>query len=210
MMTPGEILDGLTAIANDAYSVAVLWHIVIGGALVALTRGWRPSALEAGAALSLPVICVSVLAWIYGNPFNGTMFALLAVALLTAALWSPRALVARGPAWAFAAGLAMIAFGGFYPHFLIDRPALSYVVAAPVGLLPCPTLSLLIGFLLLGDGIATPRVSLLIAAVGVLYALMGVMVLGVTLDVGLLAGALLLAFRLGAPLAARPPHEDHP
>lgn len=34
----------------------------------------------------------------------------------------------------------MLAIGWIYPHFL-DGPAVDYLHAAPVGLVPCPTLA---------------------------------------------------------------------
>ena len=43
MPSATEILDGLSAIANQTTGIAVAWHIVIAVALIALASGWRPS-----------------------------------------------------------------------------------------------------------------------------------------------------------------------
>ena len=41
MPRAADILDGLSAIANQATGVAMAWHILIATALVALVSGWR-------------------------------------------------------------------------------------------------------------------------------------------------------------------------
>jgi len=93
----------------------------------------------------------------------------------------------------------MIAFATFYPHFLSDRTPVAYLYAAPTGVIPCPTLSLVIGFALLGGGLRAPVWSSVLAAVGLFYGLFGVARLGVQLDVALIAGAAtLLALSVAA------------
>jgi hypothetical protein len=89
MPEPAEILEGLGAIANREAHFAIAWHVVLLGVLAAVLAGWRPSARAAGAALSLPLLSVSLFAWAYGNPFNGTVFLGLAAALGLLALRLP-------------------------------------------------------------------------------------------------------------------------
>jgi hypothetical protein len=59
----------------------------------------------------------------------------------------------KAMAVATAIGVSMIAFGWLYPHFLESHPATTYLFAAPTGVIPCPTLSLVIGFALLSGGL---------------------------------------------------------
>ena len=152
MPSPGAIVEGLRVIANDAIALAVVWHLLLAAACIALALGWCPSQRSAGALLSVPVASVSALAFRYGNPFNGLMFAALALALLgLAGRLAPRP-VQRGGAAMTVVGILMIAFAWLYPHFLDLRSPTIYVVGAPTGLIPCPTLSLLIGFTLLARG----------------------------------------------------------
>jgi len=89
----------------------------------------------------------------------------------TAAIAWERA--ARGPAATTALGVAMIAFGWLYPHFLTFGPVTRYLVAAPMGLIPCPTLSLVIGFALLAGGLSSRAWSIVLAVVGLFYGLFG-------------------------------------
>jgi hypothetical protein len=64
--------------------------------------------------------------------------------------------------------------------------------ASPVGLVPCPTLAVAIGFALVGNGLGSRVWSLTLAALGLFYGLFGVLRLTVLLDIGLVGGALAL------------------
>lgn len=190
-----EILSGLTRIAHDAFALAVLWHLLIATVLLAFVRGWRPSARGVAAALSAPLVTVSALALTHGNPFNGAVFAALAVTLTALTQRLPRAPVGRGDAPSATVGAAMLAYAWCYPHFLSDRSALAYLVGAPVGLVPCPTLSLLLG-VALATGLYEARAwARVLSAAGLFYGLIGVARLHVWLDVGLLLGASALLAR---------------
>ena len=97
-----------------------------------------------------------------------------------------------------------------YPHFL-EGHATAYLYASPVGLVPCPTLAVAIGFALLGNGLGSRVWSLTLAAVGLLYGLFGVLRLGVFLDIGLVSGAVALeASVLRYPAAGRVWQEYRP
>ncbi len=185
-----EILRGLARIADGYLPLAALWHLAIAAALVALGVGaWRPSRRVGAAALVLPLASVSALAWAAHNPFNGAIFAAAGLALGGLATGLGPEPVRRGPGWAAALGGASIAYAWVYPHFLEGRPAWVYLVAAPVGLVPCPTLAMTLGFALLGGGFQSRAWALALGAMGVFYALFGMLRLGVWLDVGLLASA---------------------
>ena len=186
-----EILDGLSAIANQASGIAVAWHIVIAMALVALAAGWRPSQRTARLLIGMPLASVAGVAIVFNSPFNGLVFAAGALALTAIAVGGDRRLVSLGSAWMRGIGVATIAFGWVYPHFL-ERHTAAYLYAAPVGLVPCPTLATVIGFALLGGGLGSRVWSLTLAALGLFYGLFGVLRLSVLLDIGLVGGALAL------------------
>lgn len=192
MPGPGTIVEGLRAIANDAIALAVVWHVLVAAACIALVLGWRPSQRSAGALLSAPVASVSALAFRYGNPFNGIMFAVIALALLGLAVRLAPRPVQRGGTAVTVVGIFMIAFAWLYPHFLDLRSPAVYIVGAPTGLIPCPTLSLLIGFTLLAGGFGSRAWNLVVAAAALFYGVFGVARLGVRLDVVLAAGAISL------------------
>ena len=199
------ILEGLTRIANDGAAFATAWHAVLTAVVVALLAGWRPSNRRAGRWLAVPLASVSVFAWGAHNPFNGTIFAVLALVLVgLAALGSAEPVTGSGRG-VQAAGMALVAFGWVYPHFLVGRPWSDYAFAAPLGLIPCPTLSVVIGLSIVGRGLGNRAWCWALAAAGVFYAVFGVARLGVWLDVPLLIGAVVLVMvgGLGARRGAR-------
>jgi hypothetical protein len=72
-----------------------------------------------------------------------------------------------------------------------------YLYAAPTGVVPCPSLSLVVGFALLSGGLGSRAWSLALAIAGLFYGLFGVARLGVRLDIVLVGGsAALLALAL--------------
>jgi len=196
MLNAIEILAGLGRIANEAFAYAVLWHLVIAGLLIALLLQWRPAPRLAGGLLCLPLASVSGFAWAFGNPFNGIAFAMVTVVLGLFVWRAPERDVRRSRPWTVALGGMLVAFGWFYPHFLVGRPALAYLYGAPVGLIPCPTLSLLIGVTLIGSGPNTKSGSLVLAGAGAFYALFGALRLGVLIDLVLLAGSIGLGLQV--------------
>jgi hypothetical protein len=76
-----------------------------------------------------------------------------------------------------------------------------YLYAAPMGLLPCPTLATVIGATVILDSLDSTPWTATVAIAGLVYGAIGVLALEVNLDYGLLAGALVT---LGA-LARRAP-----
>ena len=199
-MNPDEILAGLGRIANEAFVYAVLWHLVIVSVFAGLVSawlwlGWRPSPRLVGGLLCLPLASVSGFAWAFGNPFNGSTFGLLAVLQGWMAWRTPKGSVMNSRRWSTALGGLLVAFAWSYPHFLVGRPTLAYLVGAPLGLIPCPTLSLVIGVSLIGYGPNTKGWSFVLAAVGTFYALFGALRLGVVIDLALLFGSIAIGAR---------------
>lgn len=190
-----QILAGLDAISHDAVPLAVLWHAIALLMMVAILAGWKPSRRRTAQLLTLPILSVAILAWTYRNPFNGAAFSALAIALSVIAVRLPVKAVPRPPPWSVGLGLAMAGFGLIYPHFLHSHEWLSCLYAAPTGLLPCPTLALVIGVSLATDGLGSRVWSLVLAGAGLFYGIFGVARLGVVLDLGLFIGAAALGGR---------------
>ena len=206
MPTPDSILAGLAAIANGGVVVAVLWHVVIAAVVAAVMAGWRPPQRVARVLLAAPLASVSAFAFAFDNPFNGSVFAAGAVGLVVLGGFARSQRVVGAGAMASTMGIASIAFGAFYPHFL-DASPLAYTYSAPVGLIPCPTLALAVGFALLGDGLGSRAWTLALAILGLFYGLFGVLRLGVYLDVGLVVGASALGvLALRGQVVGRPKH----
>lgn len=200
MPSAAAILEQATAIARGATVYAIAWHVAATVALLALAARRRPQRWLAMLLLVAPIGSVAALAYAYGNPVNGVVFGIGAAVLAVIALDAPSSRAVPAPPLARAIGLALIALGWAYPHF--GDPAL-YPYAAPLGVLPCPTLSAVIGFSILGGGLGSRRWSTTLAALGLLYGVTGVLWLGVWIDAALIAGAVVLLIQARAQPASR-------
>jgi hypothetical protein len=180
----------LATTANDWRGVAIVWHVFLGTLLLSLVSGWRPSRRLAGLLLATPAASVSALSWASGNPFNGTAFTALSLVLAAIAIGLPVRPARLGARPLLVPGILLVGFGWAYPHFLQTNGWTSYLYAAPLGLLPCPTLSSIIGVSLIVDLLGSRLWGLVLTAVGVAYGLIGAFQLGVGIDLVLLAGAL--------------------
>jgi len=196
MPSADAILNGLAAIANDFRGLAVGWHaalVVLAGMLVG---GWTPSVRTARSLFVAPLASVGIVAWLAGNPFNGTLFLGLTATLVGSVSGGSSAPVRYdSPAW-MTRGAALVVFGATYPHFLRAESPADYLFASPFGLLPCPTLSVVIGLTLLFVNLGSTLWSTALVAAGLLYGVIGVFRLGVDLDWGLFIGTAMLGARL--------------
>jgi hypothetical protein len=206
MPTPEQILNGLRTIANQWQLLAVVWHVYFAVLAVGLVLGVRPSKRLVGILLGLPLLSVSALAWVSANPFNGTLFALAGVTLIAIALRLPAERLRIAPTWVVSAGVLMFLFGWVYPHFLDTSSFAPYLYAAPTGLIPCPTLSIVLGLSLMVGELNSRAWSLGLAAMGIFYGIFGVLRLGVPIDVVLLLGALLSVLVIFVP---KPAVQEH-
>ena len=187
--TAEQILAGLTAIANEWLLLAALWHAYLLMLVVVLWQV-RPARVFA-ILLTLPLFSVSALAWSEDNPFNGAIFLVGALALIALAAQLPRTPTFVAPRWAIVAGAALLIFGWIYPHFLEAPTVFAYLYVAPMGLLPCPTLSAVVGLTLAAGGFSRAW-SLVLASLAAFYGVFGAFILGVHIDLSLTAGAILL------------------
>lgn len=188
MPPANQILGGLREIANTYRAVSILWHIYFGALVVVLATGIRPSRRVAGWLLGLPFLSVSVAGWLSSNPFNGVVFAVLGIALLLVAARLRRDSVQIAPRWCLVPGLLMFAFGWVYPHFLDTASYVPYLYSAPTGIIPCPTLYIVIGSALTLDGLGSRTLCTILGVTGLFYGVTGVAQLHVALDWGLIAG----------------------
>ena len=200
MPAPAEILESARRIANDAFALAVFWHAWVAAGIVMVWRG-RASERRAGNMLAVLLASVSGVSFAFGNPFNGFVVGAVALALAFAANGLSTADVRPGSPWAVIAGAVLIALGWAYPEF-VGRPY-GFLYGSPLGLLPCPTLALLIGATLFLDGLGSRAWSLILAAAGLFYGLYGALVLGVRIDMLLAAGALTLGASVLLPALPR-------
>jgi hypothetical protein len=195
MPSAEQILSGLKEITAARATIAMAWHAYFAAIALALLFGFRPPRRLAGFLLVPPLLSVSVLAWLGGNPFTAIVFAVLAVLLLFIAYGLGCAPAQLAPAVFLFPGLALFAFGWAYPHFLEGASLLSYLYKAPTGLIPCPTLAIVIGLALLLDGLGSGALCLALGAAGLFFGVVGVARLGVAVDWTLLLGSLVILAR---------------
>lgn len=176
-----ELLAQLTDAANTLMPLAVAWHAVLAAVLVALLRNWRPRERTVAAVLAALAGSVAISALVVGNPFNAISFLLLAILIFTTTRGRAHITLASMPVRWLAA--LMIAYGAVYPHFL-HAPAIAYVVAAPVGIIPCPTLAMIAGLALM-TSLHTRSLLIVLTLWTALYAAIGVAHFGIWLDIGL-------------------------
>lgn len=197
MPSADHILNSLQVIANAWKIVSIFWHIFFGMFILILAMGIRPSRQVAASLLSLPLLSVSSFAWLSSNPFNGAFFAAIGISFLLMGIRLSRESVKIAPLWSFIPGLLLFGFGWFYPHFLNTLSYLPYVYAAPIGLIPCPTLIIVIGFVLMLDNLGSEKLNLMLGVSGLLYGILGVAYLHMTLDwVLILAASIILSYFL--------------
>jgi len=192
MPSSEQILTGLHDIANSWRGVAIFWHFYFGIIMILLLSGIRPSKRVAGLLLGLPVLSVSAIAWMSVNPFNGLVFGIVGILLLIFSARLSTDKVQFSPRWVLIPGAVIFAFGWIYPHFLDTLSFLPFLYAAPIGLIPCPTLSIVIGLGLLLDGLGSRSLSLLLGIMGLFYGITGVFQLGVAIDLILVLGAVMI------------------
>jgi len=160
-----------------------------------IIAGWHPSNKVLILLLSLPILSVAVFAWISGNPFNGTLYVILTILVLIFGLRASPDLISYSNLPFLIAGIIMMVFGLVYPHFVNADSSLRYLYASPVGLIPCPTLSLIIGLALIFNGFNSQSVTISLIAFGLFYGVFGVLKLAVHLDLFLLFGTLTLLIK---------------
>lgn len=192
MPTAPQILAALTELSRAWWQLAVGWHayfIMLG---VALALKWRPTRQAAGLLLIAPVVSVSALAWLSGNPFTASVFGAVLFAAVMICRRLPRATISIAGLPLMLVGVVLVLFGLAYPHFLEPGSTVRYLYAAPIGIVPCPTLSAIVGASIIVDSLTSRSWGLLVGAAGIFYGVFGAVHLGVNLDWVLFIGALIL------------------
>jgi hypothetical protein len=192
MLTREQILAGLTSLANEYSNIAIGFHIVILIFIAALFIGWKPGNSLMILLLSSLLMSTSVFASLQGNFFNAAVFAFLVIMAIYSTLKSCNGTISGDQSWPDIVGLLLIIFGLVYPEFLKTGSLLEYSYASPIGLIPCPTLSVLTGFALVYKGFRSQVWSITIGIAGIFYGLFGAFYLGVSIDWILVAGAIVL------------------
>jgi hypothetical protein len=197
-----EILHGLQTITNSYSTFAIIWHTIFYLLLAALIARWQPSNKILAVLICLPLLSVAAFAWLSGNLFNGLLFSIMAILLVIFGFKASNQPINISQVPFISIGILMIIFGLVYPHFLNPDSFLKYLYASPVGLIPCPTLSILIGFLLLYNGFGSQSITLTFIVFGLFYGIFGILKLAVYLDIFLVIGTITLLIKYVLTLKA--------
>ena len=204
-MSVEAILAAASAITNQWRGVATLWHVMFAVMVVLI---WYRAIPRAAAAswLAVSALSVALLAWWSGNPFNTGVFVAAGIVMLRLAAKMRSTAILLGSRWQLGAGVLLVAFAAVYPHFLVAASWTAYLYQAPLGLIPCPTIAAIAGVTLMSDGFQSKAWSVGIAMMAAFYGLIGVLWLGVLIDVALIAAAVALLAGPARPVAlfARP------
>ena len=195
-----EILNGLQTIVNNYSTFAIIWHALFYLLIAALIAKWQPSNKLFGLLICLPLISVAIFAWLSGNPFNGVLFSLMTILIVFFGLKTSNQPIQTSQTIFMVIGILMILFGLIYPHFIDASSPFKYLYASPAGLIPCPTLSLLIGFVLLYNGVGSQSITLTFVVFGLFYGIFGVLKLAVLIDIFLVIGSIALLIKYFIPL----------
>jgi hypothetical protein len=195
MLKSEDIINGLQSIVNKYSIYAVIWHGFFYILIAALLAKWAPSNRLFGLITCLPLISVAIFAWITGNPFNGTVFSIASILLIIFGYKANVQPVDYSQLPFIISGIIMITFGLVYPHFINPDSIIKYLYTSPAGLIPCPTLSVVIGFLLLYNGFGSQPITITLIVLGLFYGIFGVLKLAVYLDLFLLFGTIILIIK---------------
>jgi hypothetical protein len=202
--TPAEITGMLETVSRDTRSYSTFMHLlflaVIGlGLAVKSMRNTLFSFFIAYLSLSAAVVAV-----MYEIVPNVIVFGTFCVLILHA--WFSKSLSFDfehiAPVSMLFGALGLI-FGFWYLHWVESPVWLNALVSSPLGVVNCPTMAAVCGFLCLSR---KPRSTMLEATVALMtlyFGFFGIFRLGAYVDVALVVCALFLIMRLGARVPQR-------
>jgi len=207
MPSSDDILKSARFLANNYLYVAIVWHLLIYFFLfLCVFSRFQLSGSSLGSLVSLALLSVSFFAWQVNNPVNGTVFLSAGILLLFFSFKEKRGDLFYNPSFLLrATGIVVLFLGLIYPHFLGPQ-FLVYLYAAPIGILPCPTLLIATGLSMIFVSGRSRKRLIVLLMLDILYGLMGVFWLHVYLDIILLiaSAGLLVQLILYSQLSKKP------
>jgi hypothetical protein len=190
MPTANEILLSLQFLANKYVEMSIAWHVIIVFVIILAIYNKKINTKLYLGICGFLFLSVSLMAAIVMNPFNFLFFLLLAIVFLRKSLLQVHShLHFKRQTVSKVFAYLLILSGLIYPHFL-GPEILVYFMAAPVGIIPCPTLLVTSGLTLLFT-IPDIKLNYFLIPANVFYGAIGVFFLAVTLDIILLLAAII-------------------
>lgn len=197
MIQPNRLLESLFYIATRYQEFAIFWHLVIYLLLFFIIKQRRLPVVSLSLMIALLFFSVSAFAWQVKNPFNLAAFIMLGVSLIAASISLKRGSITFSSLqFSTITGIVSLLAGLFYPHFF-GSDWIKYLYAAPVGLIPCPTLLVAGGIVLIFMRNVPAWRLIILLVFEMFYGTVGAFVLGVGMDYFLYitaAGLLYLLF----------------
>lgn len=184
-----KIVEYLTTVSHALWWIGSIHHILILIVLalyVFLKKRGRTAHWLISAQIVLLCSTVSYAAFRNANLFNGVVFSSLAL------FWiSEIALGRMAPIWEKVSktrtilSIFVALWGYYYPHF-IEIPYLTGIWRSPTGLVPCPTLMLILAWCVFAVPEYNHVVYWIMISVGLFYGFVGVFMLHIWQDLPLI------------------------
>ncbi len=186
-MNPDSVLNYLEMISNKNIYLNLTMHMITMlsvASLYFISSQKMRTKLFNGLILILTA-SVTVNAFINGNPFHLVTFAVLTgVALMELVKEKNKVIV---PSKSVRTGIALmfLLLGIWYPEFVATN-YFAHLLLSPMGIIPCPTLIVILSLFAFNPQGIGKLEYITVLTMGVVYALIGVFVLKVYLDIVLL------------------------
>lgn len=201
MRTPEQITGLLTEVSAETKNFSAFAHVsflavIIIGLIFKGARKHIFSFFMAFISLSATVIAIK-----YGILPNIFMFATFFILIVNAYVrkqlhFSLRPMTPLSVLF----GISAMLFGFWYLHWVEAPVWLNALVYSPLGVVNCPTMLMVAGFLCLNDKPRSVKLEAAVALTTLFFGFFGVFRLGATVDVVMIICALFLILRLGSYL----------
>jgi hypothetical protein len=189
-----EILRSLKFISENYITVSIVWHLLVYFSFLLLFfQRRKPTKRTSGFLMTLPIFSVAVISALSANFFNAIVFFIIGLLIFIFCFRLSRNSGFNSPWFIKLAGIIFILSACLYPHFSENLSLI--FLTAPIGVIPCPTLLLVIGVTLIVGPLSQKWTIVLICA-ALFYGLFGMIRLKVNIDVVLLLTLIPLFWQL--------------
>lgn len=186
-MSTENIVHYLTTVTNQNLWLNALIHLVVLAAVLVLFFGKNKNTKRwvVDGTICLLFISIIAVSIAYGNPFHFITMGLLAIFALIEFWQGKNDFTTPKINLHTLIAFSSIIIGFWYPEFVKANP-IALLLFSPAGIVPCPTLLIVLGLLTL----AYPKVNktqyIITAIVGAFYGITGVFQLKVPLDLAII------------------------
>lgn len=187
VISPEKILNYLIMVSNQNLWLNALIHLMVLTAMLVLIFGKNTKNKKwvVDGVICLLFISIVSVAIVYGNPFHLLTMGLLAIFAVIELWQGKNEFITPKINLHTLIAFVSIIIGFCYPEFVKANP-IGLLLVSPAGIVPCPTLLIVLGLLTL----AYPKVNkiqyLMTVLIGTFYGVTGVFQLKVFLDMAII------------------------